>query len=68
MKPVNDDHCGFGPHLVSLISTHTDDIKGGATDHERDLLLATLKKDANVETRNFEHTGIQHEQDPQTGH
>eukprot|EP00975_Prorocentrum_lima_P065086 12901350-Prorocentrum_lima.AAC.1 len=44
MKPVNNDHCGFGPHLVSLISTHIDDIKGRATDHKRDLLLATLKK------------------------
>eukprot|EP00975_Prorocentrum_lima_P033188 6964691-Prorocentrum_lima.AAC.1 len=49
-----------------------DDIKGGATDAERNLLLTTLKKhygeDAQVETHTFEHTGITHEQDPHTGH
>eukprot|EP00975_Prorocentrum_lima_P050464 10570162-Prorocentrum_lima.AAC.1 len=71
-KPVTDKHCGYSPQLISLISTHIDDIKGGATDAERDLLLTTLKKhygdDAKVETRNFEHTGIKHEQDPLTGH
>eukprot|EP00975_Prorocentrum_lima_P041309 8678228-Prorocentrum_lima.AAC.1 len=27
VKPVDEDHCGFGSHLVSLISTHIDDIK-----------------------------------------
>eukprot|EP00975_Prorocentrum_lima_P068024 12918340-Prorocentrum_lima.AAC.1 len=33
-KQVDRGHCGFSPHLVSLISTHIDDIKGGATDYE----------------------------------
>eukprot|EP00975_Prorocentrum_lima_P070063 12929847-Prorocentrum_lima.AAC.1 len=28
-KPVGNDHCGFSPHLVSLISTHIDDIRVG---------------------------------------
>eukprot|EP00975_Prorocentrum_lima_P027473 5772710-Prorocentrum_lima.AAC.1 len=72
MKSVNDDHCDFSPQLVSLISTHIDDINGGAIDYERNLLLTTLKKqygeDAKVETRNFEHVGLKHEQDPLTGH
>eukprot|EP00975_Prorocentrum_lima_P000268 54792-Prorocentrum_lima.AAC.1 len=56
-KPVTGDHCGFHPQMTSLISTHIDD-----TDVERHLLLTTLKKHygegANIETRNFEHTGI----------
>eukprot|EP00975_Prorocentrum_lima_P065237 12902284-Prorocentrum_lima.AAC.1 len=26
-KPVMEDHCGFSPQLVSLISTHIYDIK-----------------------------------------
>eukprot|EP00975_Prorocentrum_lima_P003140 691653-Prorocentrum_lima.AAC.1 len=67
-----ENHCGLSPQLVSLICTHIDDIKGGATDAECNLLLTTLKKhygeDAKVETRSFKHTGVKHEQDPQTGH
>eukprot|EP00975_Prorocentrum_lima_P011955 2539977-Prorocentrum_lima.AAC.1 len=43
-KPVTDSHCGFHPQLISLISTHYDDIRGGATDAERNLLFTTLKK------------------------
>eukprot|EP00975_Prorocentrum_lima_P011995 2548031-Prorocentrum_lima.AAC.1 len=58
--------------LISFISTHMDDIKGGATDAERNILLTTLKKhpgeDSKVETRKFEHTGMKHELDPQPGH
>eukprot|EP00975_Prorocentrum_lima_P041452 8707700-Prorocentrum_lima.AAC.1 len=26
-KPVTEKHCGFNPQLISLISTHIDDIK-----------------------------------------
>eukprot|EP00975_Prorocentrum_lima_P062270 12884749-Prorocentrum_lima.AAC.1 len=31
-KPITGSHCGFHPQMSSLIPTHIDDIKGGATD------------------------------------
>eukprot|EP00975_Prorocentrum_lima_P063209 12890205-Prorocentrum_lima.AAC.1 len=31
-KPVTGAHCGFLPQMTRFISTHVDDIKGGATD------------------------------------
>eukprot|EP00975_Prorocentrum_lima_P070411 12931816-Prorocentrum_lima.AAC.1 len=35
-KPVTSAHCGFHPQMASFISTHIDDIKGGATDAEKE--------------------------------
>eukprot|EP00975_Prorocentrum_lima_P044146 9256759-Prorocentrum_lima.AAC.1 len=30
-----DNHCGFHPNLASMISTHIEDIKGGAEESEK---------------------------------
>ena len=65
------DKAVLGAWLISMITTHIDDIKGSATEEEQEILLKALQKDygsdAKIETRTFEHTGIKHEQDPQTG-
>eukprot|EP00975_Prorocentrum_lima_P051442 10773809-Prorocentrum_lima.AAC.1 len=37
---IGNCNCGFQPELVGLLSTHIDDIKGGASDKERQLILA----------------------------
>ena len=54
----------LGEHLLSMLTTHIDDIKGAATENECDILLTALKKDygndAKIERTSFEHTGIQH--------
>eukprot|EP00975_Prorocentrum_lima_P062339 12885083-Prorocentrum_lima.AAC.1 len=43
-RHASDNHCGYHPNLVSMTSTHTDDMKGGAIEAEQKKLLATLKK------------------------
>ena len=57
----------MGEWLLSMLTTHIDDIKGSATEKECEILLAALKKDygddAKIEKTSFEHTGIQHVQD-----
>eukprot|EP00975_Prorocentrum_lima_P012439 2637754-Prorocentrum_lima.AAC.1 len=57
--------------MARMISTHIDNVKGGATSAERKVLLPILKKhygdDAKVETRKFGHIGIQREPDPHIG-
>ena len=49
-----------------MISTHIDDIKGSGDMQVRNALLAALNGDyggdANMETKEFEHTGIMHMQ------
>ena len=66
-----DGTASVGLLLLCIISTHIDDIKGSGTKKERETLLAALRKDygndAKIEEGTFEHTGIKHEQDPQTG-
>ncbi len=56
--------------MVSIISTHIDDIKGAATDADREMLLKALRtdygQDTKIELSSFEHTGILHEQDATT--
>ena len=70
-KEVNQDEAVLGALLISMITTHIDDIKGSATDEEQEFLLKALQKDygsdANIENTTFEHTGIQHEQDLKKG-
>ena len=43
----------LGTWLVSMVTTHIDDIKGSSTDHEQELLLKALQKvhgsDAKIE-------------------
>ena len=58
----------LGEQLVSMLTTHIDDIiKGSSTEAECKILLTALKKDygddAKIENTSFEHTGIQHIQD-----
>lgn len=54
------------PKVVCSFSTHLDDIKGGATESEREKLIALLKRDfgndLKVNLRVFEFTGIKHTQ------
>ena len=44
-KEEDLDNAMLGTWLVSMITTHIDDIKGSATDHEQELLLKALQKD-----------------------
>ncbi len=57
-----------GAKVVSLLSTHIDDIKGSASEKEQTILLNALRKDygddVKIEKSPFEHTGIKHEQRP----
>jgi len=52
--------------IVCVFSTHLDDVKGGATDKERELLATVLRKvfgdDLKVEIGNLEFTGVKHSQ------
>ena len=54
--------------LVAVLSTHLDDIKGGATEFERGQLAIKLQevfgKDLKSDLRNFEFTGVKHLQRP----
>ena len=54
----------LGSWLISMITTHIDDIKGSATDYEQEVLLKALQQDygsdANIEKTSFEHIGMQH--------
>ena len=65
------DEAMLGSWLISMITTHIDDIKGSATDEEQEFLLNALQKDygsdAKIEKTNFEHAGSQHEQDLKKG-
>ena len=58
----NYDEAVIGSWLISMITTHIDDIKGSATEPEQVILLKVLQRDygsdANIEKISFEHTGI----------
>ena len=52
-------------HLVLIISTHVDDLKGGGVQREVDSLVAVMTKafgQGKLEYSNFEHCGIKHAQ------
>ena len=57
----------LGEHLLSMLTTHIDDIKGSATEAECKILLTAPKKDygddAKIEKTSFEDTGIHHVQE-----
>jgi len=59
-----------GRKVVALLSTHLDDIKGGATESERQKLQEILKKDfgddLKINIGVFEFTGVKHIQDAKT--
>jgi len=59
-----------GKAITTLLSTHLDDIKGGATDKDRESLQAILKKDFGDDLKSntfeFEFTGVKHIQNKTT--
>ncbi len=67
-RVADSGHDMTGAKVVSLLSTHIDDIKGSASEKEQNTLLNALRKDygndVKIEKSPFEHTGIKHEQRP----
>jgi len=69
LVPVRSDRQLFvkhvGGHLVLVLSTHVDDLKGAGVEHERVALRAHLEKEfgkLKFEQGGFTHVGIRHRQ------